>query len=102
MGESFNNYLVELTSDDPARLRDAEGLSSLVVAAAGAIGVAALGPPIVRESNEGVGVALLCREGYIVVHSVPAEGICLVDIVARAPTDVAKGAEVISRRLAGS
>lgn len=100
MSETFSNYLVELTSVDPKRLRDGDGLSALVVAAAGAMGVAALGPPVVRTSREGLAVALLCREGHIVLHSAPTEGICLVDIVARVPADAVKGIDVISRRLA--
>jgi hypothetical protein len=43
---------------------------------------------------------MLCREGHIVLHTAPGEGICLVDIVARAPADVRRGIEVIARRLA--
>ena len=38
-------------------------------------------------------------EGHIVVHTTPAEGLCVVDVVARAPADVRKGVEVITRRL---
>ena len=54
--------------------RDADGLSAVVVAAAGAVGMPALGPPIVREGPRGVAVALLCREGHIVLHALPREG----------------------------
>lgn len=59
----------------------------------------ALGPPIVRQTTEGIAIAMLCREGHIVLHGAPAEGICLVDIVARIPADVGKGLDVISRKL---
>jgi S-adenosylmethionine/arginine decarboxylase-like enzyme len=99
VSETFSNYLLELTSVDPARLGDSDGLSALVIAAAGAMGVAALGPPVVRTSREGLAVALLCREGHIVLHSAPSDGICLIDIVARIPAEAVKGIEVISRRL---
>jgi hypothetical protein len=44
-------------------------------------------------------VALLCLEGHIVLHCAPSEGACLVEIIARAPADVWKGIDVISRRL---
>ena len=44
-------------------------------------------------------VALLCREGHIVIHTAPAEGLCFVDIAARSPADARKGMEVIARRL---
>ena len=70
------------------------------MAAAGAVGMPPLGPPLVRESPGGVAVVLLCREGHIVLHTVPDEGLCFVAVVARAPVDVRRGVEVISRGLA--
>jgi S-adenosylmethionine/arginine decarboxylase-like enzyme len=97
---TFNHQLVELTSVDPGRLRSTDMLSALVVAAAGAVGMPGLGPPVAREGAGEIAVALLCLEGHIVLHCAPAEGICLIDIVARAPADVGKGIDVISRRLA--
>jgi S-adenosylmethionine/arginine decarboxylase-like enzyme len=96
---SFNHQLLELTSVDPARLRDPHALSALLVSAAGAVGMPSLGPPVVREGAGAIAVALLCLEGHIVLHGAPAEGICLVEIIARAPADVSKGIGVISRRL---
>jgi S-adenosylmethionine/arginine decarboxylase-like enzyme len=96
---TFNHQLVELTFVDPARLRSTDTLSALVVAAAGAVGMPGLGPPVAREGAGEIAVALLCLEGHIVLHCAPAEGICLIDIVARAPADVGKGIDVISRRL---
>lgn len=99
LNTTFNHYLLELTSVEPTRLRDADGLSAMLVAATGAVGMPPLGPPIVREGTGGIAVAMLCREGHIVLHCLPAEGICLIDIVARAPADVGKGLDVISRKL---
>ena len=96
---TFNHYLLEFTDLNPERLRDADGLSALVVAAAGAVGMPGLGPPVAREGAGDVAVALLCLEGHIVLHCAPNQGVCLVDIVARAPADVGKGIDVISRRL---
>jgi S-adenosylmethionine/arginine decarboxylase-like enzyme len=98
---SFNHQLLELTSVDPARLLDADALSALVVSAAGAVGMPSLGPPVVRQGAGAIAVALLCLEGHIVLHGAPAEGVCLVEIIARAPADVSKGINVISRRLGG-
>jgi S-adenosylmethionine/arginine decarboxylase-like enzyme len=97
---AFNFQLRELTAISGARLADAGGLSSIVVAAAGAVGMPPLGPPIVRDSPGGVVVALLCRDGHIALHTVPDEGLCFVAVVARAPVDVGRGVEVISRGLA--
>jgi S-adenosylmethionine/arginine decarboxylase-like enzyme len=97
---TFNHYLVELTAINSERLRDTDALSALVVAAAGAVGMPGLGPPVARQGAGEIAVALLCLEGHIVLHCAPGEGVCLVDIVARAPADVGKGIDVISRRLA--
>lgn len=100
MSTTYNHYLVELTAINSERLRDADGLSALVIAAAGAVGMPGLGPPVARQGAGEIAVALLCLEGHIVLHCAPGEGVCLVDIVARAPADVGKGIDVISRRLA--
>jgi S-adenosylmethionine decarboxylase len=97
---AFNYHLHELTAISGARLADANGLSAIVVAAAGAVGMPPLGPPIVRESPGGVAIALLCRDGHIALHTVPDEGLCFVAVVARAPVDVDRGVDVISRGLA--
>ncbi|MBA3522423.1 MAG: S-adenosylmethionine decarboxylase [Gemmatimonadales bacterium] len=99
MASVFNHVAWELTELEPSRLRDADGLSAMVVAAASAIGMPALGPPVVREAPNGVVVGMLCRDGHIVLHSAPADGICFVDIAARAPTEVERGLDVIVRRL---
>ncbi|MGH7509506.1 MAG: S-adenosylmethionine decarboxylase [Gemmatimonadales bacterium] len=99
MSATFNHHILELASIDPAKLRDGDVLSSLVVAAAGAVGMPGLGLPVVRQGAGDIAVALLCLEGHIVLHCAPAEGTCLIDIVARAPAEVGKGFEVISRRL---
>ena len=97
---AFNSHVHELTAISGARLADANGLSAIVVAAAGAVGMPPLGPPLVRESPGGIAVALLCREGHIVLHTIHDEGLCFVAVVARAPVDVRRGVEVISRGLA--
>lgn len=98
----FNHHVLELTDVNSPRLSDGDGLASMVVAAAGAVGMFALGPPQVRAGPRGIAVGMLCRDGHIVLHSVPDEGICFVDIVARAPADVTRGLEVIARRLTAS
>jgi S-adenosylmethionine/arginine decarboxylase-like enzyme len=95
---SFNHSVLELTDLIATRLADIDGLSSVVVAAAGAVGMTALGPPVVRQGLRGIAVGMLCQNGHIVLHTVPEEGICLVDIVAREPADASRGVEVIARR----
>jgi S-adenosylmethionine/arginine decarboxylase-like enzyme len=95
----YNHHVLELTEVVSTRLSDSGGLASIVVAAAGAVGMFALGPPEVRPGPRGIAVGMLCRDGHIVLHSSPEEGLCVVDILARAPADVTRGLEVIARRL---
>jgi hypothetical protein len=97
---AFTYHLDELTDISGARLADTAGLAAVVVAAAGAVGLSPLGPPITREGPDGPVVALLARDGHIVLHATPHEGSCFITIVARAPADAGRGAGVIARGLA--
>ena len=98
MNATFNHAVLELTEIVSARLSDVDGLSSVVVAAAGAVGMLALGPPVVREGPRGIAIGMLCRNGHIVIHTVPEEGICFVDVAARLPAEASRGVDVIVRR----
>ncbi len=94
----FDHAHLELTAL-PAASLEARGLSALVVAAAGAIGMPPHGPPIVQQGIGTLVVGLICREGHIVLHASPPEGLCLVDIVTRPPSQASRGVDVIRRRL---
>jgi S-adenosylmethionine/arginine decarboxylase-like enzyme len=98
VSSTFNQSILELTDLVSPRLADVAGLSSVVVAAAGAVGLTSLGPPVVQEGPRGISVGMLCQNGHVVIHALPEEGICLVDVVAREPADAARGADVIARR----
>lgn len=89
----------ELGGIAPQRLLDVSQLAVAAVAAAGAMGMSADGPPVTRGSPQENSVALLCREGHIVLHAVPGEGICLVDLAGRPGAQLERGLEVIARRL---
>lgn len=102
MPPAFNHQTLELAGLPGNVLTDIAALSAMVVAAAGAVGMPAHGPPAVRESSGAIVVALLCREGHIVIHVSAPEGLCFVDVAARAPADAGKGIEVIARRLGAS
>jgi S-adenosylmethionine/arginine decarboxylase-like enzyme len=95
----FRQLLMELGGIAPGRLTDGGALSSLVVAAAGAIGIATEGPPAVRTSHRGAAVGLVCREGHIVLHTEATAGTCLVDIVGRGDLPIERGLDVVMRKL---
>ncbi len=97
---AFDHALVELHDLPADRLADGNALSALVVAAAGAVGIPPHAPPLVKHATGSLAVGLLCREGHIILHASPQEGLCLVDVVARSPARAAQGVEVITRRLA--
>jgi S-adenosylmethionine/arginine decarboxylase-like enzyme len=87
-------------SDIPAdRLRDPASLSALVIAAASVAGLAADGPPVTRESQRGVSLGLISRDGHIVLHTVAATGTCFISVAARSAAAPLKAIEVIARRL---
>ncbi len=90
---------VELDGIAPQRLLDESQLAVAAVGAAGAMGMSAEGPPVTRSSPSEISVALLCREGHIVLHAVAAEGICLIDLAGRPGVQLERGLEVIVRRL---
>jgi len=98
----FSHAAAELTGLVSALLSDPDGLSAVLVSAAGAAGMPALGPPLVREWPRGLAVGMLCREGHIVLHALPGEGICFVDVLIRAPAAADRALEVIARRLTAS
>jgi S-adenosylmethionine/arginine decarboxylase-like enzyme len=95
----FDHAIVELRDVPGERLADPAALSALVVAAAGAVGMPPHAPPIVKHATGSLAVGLLCREGHIVLHTSPGEGLCVVDVVTRSPARAAHGVAVITRRL---
>lgn len=99
MAETYSQQLTEFVGLTPSALSDPDALAAVLVAAGGAMGIVALGPPIVRRGSRGYAAGLICGEGHIVLHTTPDEGSCLVDIVARASEAVDKGLDVIARRL---
>ena len=96
---AFTHQLTELTGVPGSRLAEPDGLSAVAIAAAGAVGLSTYGPPVVRSGPKGTAVGLLCHGGHVILHAVPEEGRCLVDIVARAPASASRGVEVIAKRL---
>ncbi len=99
MTTRYNHHLTELTGITGGTLGDVDGLSAVAIAAAGAVGLSTYGPPIVKSGPQGIVAGLLCHGGHIILHTIPESGICVVDILARAPASPEMGAEVIAKRL---
>lgn len=83
----------------PERLADPAALAALVIAAAGAAGVTTDGPPVVRGGLAGAAVGVVGVDGHILLHTGPAAGRCIVDVVVRAPRQAGRALDVIARRL---
>ncbi|MEO7456273.1 MAG: S-adenosylmethionine decarboxylase [Gemmatimonadaceae bacterium] len=91
----------ELTGIGSGALRDAPLLSGLLIAAAGAAGLSASGTPVVRIAPDGAISAMLQLDpGHASIHSFPARGLALVDVMAHNDTGATKALDVFVRRLA--
>ena len=62
MTDTWARHLEEFQELATPLLQDADGLAALLVAAAGAMGCAALAPPLVRRGPDGRGALLLANE----------------------------------------
>jgi S-adenosylmethionine decarboxylase len=81
-------------------LRDAPLLSGLLIAAAGAAGLTAVGAPLVRVAPSGaVSAVLLLDPCHVSIHSFPDRGLALVDVLARDAAGASKALDVFVRRL---
>lgn len=83
----------------PERLQDVDGLAALLIAAAGSLGLSGYGPPVQRQGPREIVVAHLCHRGHIVLHTVPDEGLCLVDLLTPGTAPADRALDVIARRL---
>lgn len=99
MTTGFSCRSAELTGLPPERLTDPSRLAALVIAAAGATGITTDGPPVVRGGLAGAAVGVVGVDGHILLHTAPALGTCLVDIVVRLPRQAERALDVIARRL---
>jgi len=90
----------DLSGVGSGALRDTTLLSGLLIAAAGAAGLNAIGVPIVRTApTGGVSAVLLLDPCHVSIHSLPERGLALVDVWARDKAGAEKALEVFVRRL---
>lgn len=95
----FSHSVATLSGIAGSRLADSEALSGVIIAAAAAIGMSSHGPPVVKSGPRGTVAGLLCHGGHVVVHAIPEESRCVVDILAMDPGSAERGMEVIAKRL---
>jgi S-adenosylmethionine/arginine decarboxylase-like enzyme len=100
---AFAHVLADFSGVSAAQLQDSSLLSGLLIAAAGGSGLAAVGTPTVRRlPNGGLDGVLLLEGCHIALHSVPARGLLLVDVLAPQPGVARKAVEVFARRFASA
>jgi S-adenosylmethionine/arginine decarboxylase-like enzyme len=102
-----NHSLVHVSADlagvASGALRDNALLGGLLIAAAGAAGLSALGSPVVHVAPEGnVSAMLFVDSCHVSVHSLPPRGLLLVDVMARDEASATKALDVFVRRLSPS
>ncbi len=96
--------ILHLTADfigAPAlQLADQSFISGILVSAAGAAGMKASGAPLVIvHPDEGLSVILPLDGCHMSMHTMPAQELAIVDVIARAPRDPQRALDVITRRL---
>lgn len=100
-GPTFAHLFVDFAGASELQLEDAALLSGLLIAAASGAGLAALGPPIVRQLPSGeLGCVLLLERCHIAAHTIPARGTLLLDVLVPQLSDARKVVEVFARRFA--
>jgi S-adenosylmethionine/arginine decarboxylase-like enzyme len=95
----FDSVFADLGGIPADRLSDPQGLAGLLIAAANAAGLNAVMPPMVTTGPKGMGVALMCHGGHIVLHALPNEGACFADVAGLGGTHLQRGLDVIVKRL---
>lgn len=100
MPAAFHHLLADLTGVPAAKLADERLLAGLLVAAAGAAGLAPVGSPVVRTLPSGAVVALLLVDGcHIAAHAFAERELLLLDVLSAAPEESRKALDVFTRRL---
>ena len=97
---SIAHISADLAGVGTGPLRDERLLSGLLIAAAGAAGLSAAGPPVVRTApSGGISALLFLDPCHVSIHSLPDRGLALVDILAGDAAGAAKALDVFVRRL---
>lgn len=100
MTRDYVHFVADFIGVPSTQLADNALLSGLLVAAASAVGVNAIGLPTLRErQGGGVTAALLHDDCHITIHAIPERQLLLVDVLAPRGLDGARAVDVLARRL---
>ena len=100
-GGAFTHVIADFTGVAAPALRDANALTGLLIAAAGAAGFSTIGAPVVRQLPDGAIAAVLFLDAcHITLRTLPDRETLLLDILAPATRDAQKALDVFARRLA--
>jgi len=100
---SFVHHIADYHGVPSAQAGDAALLSGLLIAAAGAAGLAATGTPAVHMLPSGSITAVLLLDGcHMALHTFPERGLVMADLLAPAGLDGRKALDVLARRLAAT
>jgi S-adenosylmethionine/arginine decarboxylase-like enzyme len=96
----FQHLVADFLGVPATQLTDRALISGLVVAAASAAGMNAVGiPTLLDRKAGGLTAALLHDDCHITVHAVPERELLLVDVFAPRSIDAARAVDVFARRL---
>jgi S-adenosylmethionine/arginine decarboxylase-like enzyme len=96
----YTHLIADFHGVSAEELRDTGALAGLLVAAAGAAGLTAMGTPLVRKLPSGMVTGVLLLDGcHMSVHAVPERGLLMLDVLALATYDASKALDVFARRL---
>lgn len=96
---SLEQLSADLDGIPADRLNDVQGVAGLLLAAANAAGLNPASPPAGKVGPQGVGAVLLGHGGHVLLHAVPAAGVCFVDVAGGGGMHPQRGLDVVTRRL---
>ncbi len=100
MSPTFSHLTADFIGALPSQLGDTSLISGLLIAAAGAAGLTAIGSPVVRKlPGDAISVVLLLDDCHMTAHTFPSHHLLLLDILTLAAHDAQKALDVFTRRL---
>ena len=96
----FCHLVADFVGVPSAQLRDTAFVTGLLIAAASAAGLSAIGSPVTRAlPHDGVAALFLLEGCHITVHAFPERELLLLDVLALATLEPRKALDVFARRL---